>query len=98
MNMDYFTLGTTPADEDCAQVGAPDYQSASLREAARWIKCLKRLFPTRVFGIKKFPHDFGSYHEVCVFFDADDLEPDPELLNIESYLPMTWEEAEDDSD
>ena len=33
--MQYIEIGPVPGEENCAQVGSPDYTEASLRE--RWI-------------------------------------------------------------
>lgn len=35
--MDYLSLGPTPAEEGCAQVGAPDYVERATRECRRYV-------------------------------------------------------------
>ena len=78
MTSDYLTLGPVPFEEECQGVGMPTYDlSAALAECKRYRRLLEELFPPpeEVYGFfktKAFPHDFGTYHEVCAIFDADD--------------------------
>lgn len=70
---DYISIGSTPAAEDCAQVGRPDYMQVERRECRAFINQIRRevgLEPdgARLF-IKSNPHDFGSYLEVCCEYD-----------------------------
>ena len=88
---DYLELGPVPADEDCQQVGCPDYDyekdTADLR---RYKTMLEERWPDAHFAIKSFPHDFGSYREVVVYFDTE--QEDPVAFDIEANLPRTWDE------
>ncbi len=93
---DYLTLGPTPAAEDCAQVGADDYERRSRREARAYIHQLERTFPRAaelgMFGSKTFPHDFGSYREVVVRFDDENQEELDLAFQIEATTPSDWDE------
>ena len=91
----HLNLGSTPCDEDCAQVGQPDYQARMRVETARYIAQLERQFPKRPdgcrFAVKGFVHDFGNYHEVVVLYD-DSVEAEVEFaFGVEADLPARWE-------
>ena len=43
--MQYIEIGPVPGEENCAQVGSPDYTEASLRECEVFRRMLYRLFP-----------------------------------------------------
>lgn len=73
--MNYIELGPVPAEESCAQVGAPDYERNARRECGVFRRMLERLFPVPEdvdarFTVRQYPHDFGSYFEVCVAYGA----------------------------
>jgi hypothetical protein len=83
MSTDYFTIGCTPGDEPCIQVGHPKYSEIARTECSYYIQDLTHNLRNRfsltdtqdlsvVFRIKSFPHDFGSYHEVAVYYDPSD--------------------------
>lgn len=94
---DYLTLGPTPCEEDCQQVGTDSYDSVKAREElVRYKEMLISRFPNAPeysrFGIKSFPHDFGSYSEVVVYFDDSEYAKDSQeyAYFVESNLPSTW--------
>ena len=73
--MDYISLGSTPFDEECVQVDSSNYTNMSALESRAYITQLQRQFSGEIpdgcyFRAKRFPHDFGSYREVCMFFDS----------------------------
>ena len=43
--MQFIEIGPVPGEENCAQVGSPDYTEASLRECEVFRRMLYRLFP-----------------------------------------------------
>ena len=51
---------------------------------------LRERWPEAHFAIKSFPHDFGTYREVVVYYDTDDN--DPIAYEVEANLPKTWDE------
>ena len=76
MRMDYITLGPTPAEEPCEQ--SDGSRNKIRRENNVYRRQLERTFPipdalqgSVRFGVKTFPHDFGSYSEVVIMFDTD---------------------------
>ncbi|MGE0682965.1 MAG: hypothetical protein AB7P69_18935 [Candidatus Binatia bacterium] len=93
---DYITLGSTPCDEPCAQVGQPNYRKQALKECRRFIELLRRKFGPEPEGaelrIKAFPHDFGTYYEVVCEFDSDLRASVGYALRCEAETPATWEE------
>jgi hypothetical protein len=70
---DYITIGSTPADEDCAQLGSDNYRERMRKESAAFIAQILREFGLEPEGarlaVKGFPHDFGTYHEVVCYYD-----------------------------
>jgi len=91
---EYIELGPTPWDESCLQVGSDEYQMGWRDEANRYIDQLKKLFGNKLvgsmrFGIKKFPHDFGTYHDVVIFYN--NIDEEEIALEIEEQLPRNWE-------
>jgi hypothetical protein len=67
--IDHLNIGPVPWGEDCAQVGSEDYDQRSRRECVAFLNQIRRVAGTEPPGaalvIKSFPHDFGSYREVC---------------------------------
>ena len=91
---DYLTLGSTPCEEDCAQVGSENYYEKAYKECHRYIELLKVMFPNipekARYAVKAFPHDFGTYHEVIIWYDTEDAPSMDYAFGVENNLPMTW--------
>jgi len=91
-------IGSTPCNEDCAQVGSDNYASFSKLECQVYIRQLQQQFPRLLTEdgidliIKSFPHDFGTYREVCIVFDFDDENAANLAYEIEGNLPEDWTE------
>lgn len=69
-------IGSAPFEENCAQLGGRLYEELSRMECAAFKEQIIRKLgdppgSARVV-VKSFPHDFGSYREVCVVFDDED--------------------------
>jgi ArsR family metal-binding transcriptional regulator len=93
---EYMEIGSTPYDETCAQVGTDNYKEIAEMEIAAYINLLERMFPeasSRNINFKKkwFQHDFGSYAEVCMYWNTDDEEADSYVYEIERNLPACWD-------
>ena len=73
---DFLSIGPVPFDEDCAQVGSPDYHLRARPECKRFIAQILRHYPddqhSGYLSIKHFPHEHGTYVEVCAVFDDED--------------------------
>ena len=91
---DYLNIGSTPPEEDCAQVGSENFYEESMKECKRYIDCLRKFVGVEPFGaelkVKSFPHDFGTYYEVVCYFDDDIPESLEYALKCEGEGPMTW--------
>ena len=93
---DYISIGSTPCDEPCAQLGQPDYRKKALAECHRFIELLRKTFDSEPEGaelrVKAFSHDFGTYYEVVCYFDPDLRASVEYALRCEAEMPATWEE------
>src|SRR4051812_31283780 len=94
---DVLYLGSAPANEECAQVGQPDYPEASRAECRAYITAIKRICGDPPEGallrIKTEEHDFGSHRFVIVEFDGNDPIATAYAYKCEGHGPTTWEEA-----
>ena len=93
---DFMELCSVPADEPCAQVGSDDYQQMSRIECIVFKSQLLRqwmdkLIPGVGFTTKTYPHDFGSYREVCVVYDDDSEEQTELAVMIQNEIPEKWD-------
>ena len=92
--MDYLTIGSSPCEEDCAQVGTEDYRRRSILESNAFIQLIRDslgLEPTGAkLGIKWFPHDFGSYSEVVVHYNETMEDAVEYAYKVEGNCPTTW--------
>jgi hypothetical protein len=96
MASDYLTIGPSPAEENCASVGADNYGQQSQRECRAFVNQLVRQFGEPPYGariaVKSFPHDFGSYREVCVIYDDVFEEAIDFAFKIEKESPAQWDD------
>ena len=89
---DYVNIGATPADELCEQLG-PAYDPMKARKECLAFKHqLERVFPKASFGVKSFPHDFGTYMEVVAFFEDEDAASVEAAFEAERATPERWDE------
>lgn len=94
--MEYLELGSTPTHEECAQVGTPEFAIEAPKEMKAYLNQLKRQFPeivsskTLSFSIKWFPHDFGTYGEVVIYYIPGSKEEDI-VYKVEKELPLYWD-------
>ena len=94
---DYQSIGPVPCAEDCQQIGSPDYDDDKARlECKTYIAQLKRMHKNipfaASFGLKSFPHDFGTYTEVVVNFDDEYEDSVNFMLEVECNLPEDWDD------
>lgn len=91
---DYISLGSSPLDEDCAQVGSPDYYERSHVELRELKRMMNKIYPPVMgswYTIKAFPHDFGSYYELCACYDDEiDLAVDW-AMKADDMIPDEWD-------
>jgi hypothetical protein len=97
---DHISLGATPGDETCAQVGSPDYAARARAEGRAYVNQLVRKFGPPPEGAslrqKGFPHDYGTYYEVVVSFDDALPEAVAYAFKVEGDLPGHWDRAAKD--
>ena len=90
----FVSLGSTPTDEECAQVGSPDYESRVIHECAAYINQLRRVFGDEPLGArlsrKTFQHDFGFYIEIVCYYENE--EACKYAFNCENNQPELWDE------
>ena len=93
---DCLDLGSTPSQEDCAQVGREDYHLRARRECRAYINQLRRMFGEEPDGarlsVKSNPHDFGSYLSVVCYFDGDNKAAADYAYHCEAKGPKEWDE------
>jgi hypothetical protein len=95
MARNYLNIGSTPPDEDCAQVGSEDYHIKARAECIRYIERIREFCGPEPVGaslkIKSFPHDFGTYYEVVCWYDEDIKESVDYAFKVEGEGPLKWE-------
>lgn len=97
MQRDIVYLGSTPAEEECAQIGQPDYPEASKAECRAFITAIKRVCGEppegAVLRVKTEQHDFGQYREVIVEYDGNNQAAAEYAQKCDEHAPTTWAEA-----
>ncbi len=93
---DSLSLGPTPYEEPCQQLGSPDYSEAEAKkECRRFIDLLRSKFgdepPGAKLKITRNPHDFGEYFDVVVQYDPNVEEAVEYAFRLERELPGNWD-------
>lgn len=101
---DYVYIGSTPCEEDCAQVGSDNYFERARKECNVFIRQLWRHIEkekgvTRetapdsfALVVKSEPHDFGSYYEVAARYNDNDEKAGDLAFWCENNAPTNWDE------
>ena len=100
--MAHLNLGTTPADERCAQVGTDGYYELARSQCRRHIEVLRAFYIAErgalpeglKLKIKTFAHDFGDYYEVIAEFDDNDEQAVDAALWLDNNRPAEWPETD----
>ena len=91
----YFCIGSSPYEEDCARVGTPGYRNKAVAECTRYIELLRKTFGPEPdgsrLGIKWFDHDFSPYCEVVCYFNTENATAVEYAQRCEDDAPATWE-------
>lgn len=90
--MDYIFIGSSPSEEDCAQVGSPHYAEISAVELREFRRMLAEEFPNIQFKIKWQRHDFGRYGEVVAYYDENDEEQVDAAFDAECHFDR-WDDV-----
>jgi hypothetical protein len=93
---DYLEIGSTPAEEDCEQLG-PNYRPERARqECQAFIHQLRRQFGEEPadasLRVKGSSHDFGLYLEVVCYYDPNDEESTEYAFKCEGEAWTEWDE------
>lgn len=96
MSHQIMTIGPSPCEAACAQVGQTDYEERSRRECRVFQRMLERLFPLpdgvpARYVVKSFPHEFGAYREVCVRYEDTDAQACSHAFVVEGDTPAEWD-------
>ena len=96
--IEILNIGPVPWSEDCAQVGSEDYHERSRRECVAFSSQIRRVVgpepPGAALVIKSFPHDFGSYREVCCRYAEEYEAAQDYAFHCESHAGLEhWDEA-----
>ena len=90
----YLIIGPSPHEEDCVQLGSPNYYADSMRECQAFIKLIRNCVGEEPEGailrVKSFPHDFGTYHEVVCWYETNSAEATEYAYRVESEAPARW--------
>ena len=94
---DFIYIGSSPIDEDCAQIGITEGASRlNLIECDAYLQALRMVYGPEPIGaelrIKTEHHDFGAYREVVCYYETDNDTATEYAFKIESGL-LTWAEA-----
>ena len=96
--MEDLNIGSTPNEEECAQVGSADYYERAIKECRAYREQIRKHYPEPENGylkVKGFPHDFGSYYEVVAYYDPEDTQASRWAFDIEGDalgVLSTWDE------
>ncbi len=92
--LDYIEIGATPCEEECEQVGSPDYARRAREECKRFAGVIRQKLGPEPDGarlaIKSFSHDFGSYYELVCCYDSETPEAVAYAFACESHSPVIW--------
>jgi hypothetical protein len=95
---DYLAIGSSPAEEECVQVGEEGYALRARAECRRYIEALRSKLGPEPEGarlaLKGSEHDYGTYYEVVCWFDAEREEAVRYAYDCEGDGPATWEDVE----
>jgi hypothetical protein len=96
--IDSISIGSTPCDEDCAQLGSENYTERARKECAAFIHQIRRVMGEEPVGarlrIKGNPHDFGTYYDVECVYEMDDEAAQEYALKCEGSSELTrWDET-----
>lgn len=91
-------IGVVPPEEECVQVGTPDYARNARIECRAFIEAIRKVCGREPEGarlvVKGQAHDFTEkYYEVAVVFDADNQAAAEYADKVDRHHPATWEEA-----
>lgn len=97
MPRDWIDIGSSPPDEDCAQLGSDGYYDQAQKECRAYIGLLRRTLGNEPLcarlAIKSNPHDFGTYLSVVCYYNTENVETENYAFRCESEGPDNWDES-----
>jgi len=92
---DHVTIGATPADEPCAQIGEEGYGLKALAECNRFRRVIRAALGPEPEGsrllVHASAHDFGVYYEVAFRYDSAEAAHRAYAARCESReIPTKW--------
>lgn len=105
MPLSSITLGPTPCDESCAQVGEDNYLIRAHAESTVYKAQLQRIVDVwkskhpassppngeAFLRLVEHPHDYGSYVEVSIVFNSESRGACNLASYLENNLPAEWD-------
>lgn len=90
-------LGPVPVNENCQQVGTPNYDHDRARKECEVFRDLiRRTVGEEPAGarlvVKDQYHDFGNYYEVVCKFDENNTPAEDYAFRCEEEAPVNWDE------
>ena len=89
-------IGSSPCNEECAQVGQDGYSLRAAKECQAFKNQLIRVFGEPPEGarlkIKGSSHDFGTYYEVAVSFNVENEIAAEYAFKLEGEGPTEWDQ------
>lgn len=88
--------GKNHAEEECAQVGDPNYAELARKQCERYIARIRDVCGMEPPGARLRtlwqPHDLGNYVEVVCTFEVEDEAATEYAYRCENDGPTTWED------
>ena len=92
---DFISIGSSPAEETCAQLGDENYGQKAKAECQRFVELIRKKLGEESNGarlcVMGFPHDFGTYFEVVCKYDPTIPGAMDYAMRCEAEAPTTWE-------
>ena len=91
---DFINIGSTPPDEECAQLGTDGYLKRAKEELHRYVNLIRSSCgqepPGARLAVKWFQHEFGTYGEVVCHYEEGNEAALSYALHVESHGPADW--------
>jgi hypothetical protein len=99
---EYIYLGSSPAEEECAQVGQDGYHDRARKELSAFLAQIRRIaeanaidIPEGMLRVKRESHEYGSYFEAVVRIDMLDENAEKAwdvASKLEDLVPGHWDD------
>lgn len=97
MPREYISIGPSPCNEDCVQLGSDNYNRRAREECRRFAAAIRATLGEEPDGaelsVEGFPHDFGTYFETVCLYDIGNEEAEAYAFRCESDAPSEWPEG-----